>query len=348
MFKVAPWEFYLGNGYTFPDVINPVSANETYWGQELGETGDPTNWSGQTFKLDPNAGLKSVLAYLVSDPQPVEFPTGQEIWDTAVRLTSALWKSWYPFVPQSTLWNPSMSLSAYLWRPFAKVLCPDCNPADPFMPVDWKPGDDIPAGSYVPLKYKKDYDENGHWIGPDPATESTTTLLAANASTTPTDDTADAKKPAAKSGFLADAVQTLTEKFQTARSEKEAARAAADAKDTTDTSAGSTAAEKPAKETSDDSVTKPVVEAPAEATPAETTKSDAKATDDGTSTQKKWTFGGKHHKSDDSAQSSDTSSGAAADKPSESKKRTSGSSGSKTKAGAASNSSGGSDSGGSK
>jgi hypothetical protein len=261
-------------------------------------------------------------------------------------LTSALWKSWYPFVPQSTLWNPKMSLSAYLWRPFAKVLCPDCNPADPFMPVDWNPGDDIPAGSYVPPKYKKDYDENGHWIGPDPGTESTaTTLLAAAAPTTETDGTADAKKPA-KSGFLADAVQTLTQKFEAARSEKEAARAA-DGKEAAG-AAAETAAEKPAKETADDSSNKADVEAPAEATPAETTKSDAKATDDGTSTQKKWTFGGKHHKSDDSAQSSDNSSGAAADRPSESKKRTSGFGGGKTKAGAASNSSGGSDSGGSK
>ncbi len=346
MFKVAPWEFYLGDGYTFPEVINPVSANETYWGQELGETGDPTNWSGMTFKLDPNAGLKSVLDYLMSAPEPVELPTGKEIWDTTVRLTSALWKSFYPFVPQSTLWNPQMSISAYILRPFARVLCPDCNKADPFMPVEWSPGDDIPAGSYVPLRYKKNYDENGEWVGPLPESETTeSTLLAADASTTDTEGSADA----GKSDFVADAVQTLTKKFSVAPSEKESTLSTgeeqAPATDE-DTSKDTTpAAEKPAEEAAEGSAGKTETGTPAETKPAETAEPDVKAGDDGTRPAKKWRFGGKHPKSDDTAKASDTASGASTDKSSDSKKSASGSGGGKTSVGAGSSSGGGSDSG---
>lgn len=280
MFQVAPWEFYLGNGYTFPEVINPVSENETYWGQELGETGLPTNWSGETVLLDPNAGWNATWDYLLDDPEPVDFPTGKEIWDTTVRLTSALWKSWYPFVPQSTLWNPQMSLSAYVLRPFAKVLCPTCNPADPFMPVDWKPGDNIPPNSYVPPKYKKNYDENGHWIGDLPGETSTGSALLA-AKTTPAvetaveeptkDTSADAVKPAKKNDFLANAIQNLTDKFNQAKTD--------DTK--TDTvEAGATDTDKgEVKETPATEVT-PVAD-----------KTDDTSSDDTAKPAKKWSFG---------------------------------------------------------
>ncbi|TRW82376.1 hypothetical protein FK535_13365 [Mycolicibacterium sp. 018/SC-01/001] len=291
MFTVAPWEFYLGNGYTFPAVINPISDEETYWGQELGQTGDPTNWSGTTVKLDPNAGWEATWNYLLDTPEPVDFPTGKEIWDTTVRLTSALWKSWYPFVPQSTLWNPQMSISAYLWRPFARVLCADCNKADPFMPVDWKPGDDIPPNSYVPLKYKKDYDENGHWIGPTPTEDETSTsvgtaLLAAKttpevtaAVEDPAKDTSDTVKPAKKNDFLATAIQNLTDKFNQGKT---------DAADGTDAGKGEVG-QTPAPEVT------PVAD-----------KTDTASSGDDAKPTKKWTFG-KNRKDDTDTSSADTS-----------------------------------------
>jgi len=248
MFQVAPWEFYTGDGYTFPEVINPVSENETHWGQELGEDGKPAPWSEHTYLLDPNAGLKAVIDYLLSEPEDVEYPTGKELWDTTVRLTTALWKSWYPFVPQSTLWNPQMSLSAVLFRPFAKVLCPDCNPADPFMPTDWKPGDKVPKGSYVPPKYRDDYDADGNWIGGTPPTTDTTAktswldklfdkdakgtvsteVIGDTAGTDEaTDKTADTVKPGLKPNFLAETVQNLTQKFEQAAADRKAEREAA-------------------------------------------------------------------------------------------------------------------------
>ncbi|MEH3142370.1 MAG: hypothetical protein PGN37_19770 [Mycobacterium kyogaense] len=302
MFTVAPWEFYTGDGYTFPQVINPVSANETYWGQELGETGDPTNWSGTTVKLDPNAGWNATWDYLLNAPDPVDFPSGKEIWDTTVRLTSALWKSWYPFVPQSTLWNPQMSLSAYVLRPFAKVLCPDCNKADPFMPTDWNPGDDIPPNSYVPPKYKKNYDEDGHWIGPKPGEETSTatTLLAAKTTPEvtadveePTKDTsADAVKPAKKNDFLANAIQNLTDKFNQGKVADADKSEAGDKGDDKGTDQG--AATTPAPEV----------------TPVVDKTDDGKTSDDSAKPAKKWSFG-KDRKADTDA-SADTSKADAA------------------------------------
>lgn len=133
MFKVPAWAFYGPNGYTFPKIINPISDGEWAAGQELGEDGEEVAWSGQNVKLDPYAGLASVLDYLVSKPTKVEFPTLGRVITAFLRLGKALWDSWYPFVPQSTIWNPKMSLMAYLVRPFAPILCPSCNPKDPFL-----------------------------------------------------------------------------------------------------------------------------------------------------------------------------------------------------------------------
>ncbi len=332
MFTVAPWEFYLGNGYTFPEVINPISANETYWGQELGEDGLPTNWSGETVKLDPSAGWNATWDYLLNDPEPVDFPSGKEIWDTTVRLTSALWKSWYPFVPQSTLWNPQMSLSAYVLRPFAKVLCPTCNPADPFMPTDWKPGDDIPPNSYVPLKYKKNYGPDGKWIGDLPEEETSksvgTALLAAKttpevqtAVEEPVKDTsvADTVKPAKKNDFLANAIQNLTDKFNQGKLQD----AKTDTVKTDDTDADKgEVSQTPA----------PVV------TPVVDKTDDGKSSDDTAKPTKKWSFGNKDRKTDAAnaggagADSSDSS--APAKKAPKFGKRDAGAGGASAKAGA--------------
>ncbi len=149
MFKVPGWEFYDEDGYTFgEDGYTPqydqVSENEHYWGYELGEEGDQIAWYGQTVKLDPFASLKSLINYLMEDPEPLTFPTWDETVTAYQRFGEAINIMFNPFVPQSYIWNPRYSLSAYLFRPFAKVLCPSCNKYDPFMPVSWKPGDPIP------------------------------------------------------------------------------------------------------------------------------------------------------------------------------------------------------------
>jgi hypothetical protein len=143
MFTVGPWEFYQPGGYTFPTIFNPISVNEGEQGQELGETGEEVDWSGENVQLDPLEGWNSLMNYLQADPTEVTYPTVQEFAQAVIRLGTAYWDSWYPFVPQSYLWNPAYSISAYLWRPFAPFLCPSCNPEDPFLPP-------VPETSSVP------------------------------------------------------------------------------------------------------------------------------------------------------------------------------------------------------
>lgn len=150
MFRVGAWEFYFGDGYTFgPDgytpEYEPVGPGESYWGYEYGEYGDPVPWYGQTVKLDPLEGWKSLMDYLMDDPEEVTIPTFAESLAGYMKFMATLVTMYNPFVPQSYLWNPRYSASAYLLRPFAKVLCPQCNPYDPFMPVDWEPGDPYPT-----------------------------------------------------------------------------------------------------------------------------------------------------------------------------------------------------------
>ncbi len=259
MFTVGAWEFYSEMGYTFPEVINPVSDLEGYWGQELFDefgnpiSGLPTNWSEENFKLDPYEGWAAAIDYFVSTPQAVEFPTLKEIFDTTTRLITASIKSFYPFVPQSTLWNPSMSLSAYVLRPFAGLLCPDCNKIDPFMPVDWKVGDSVPAGSYVPPKLKDVYNEDGEYIGPPIEGDSPTTAMLASSESTDEDE-----ESTEKTDVFADAVQSLLSKFDLNKDEDESAT------DETETPA----AETPAEEEAPAAETPAEEEAPAEETPA--------------------------------------------------------------------------------
>ncbi len=92
----------------------------------------------------------SIKAYLTGTPEPVRIRTLRDAVQTYSRLAKALWNSFYPWVPTSLLWNPEYSPSAYLTRPIAPLLCPKCNPYDPYMPVDWEPGDPTAPGGYVP------------------------------------------------------------------------------------------------------------------------------------------------------------------------------------------------------
>jgi hypothetical protein len=77
MFKVPMWEFWDADGYTFPEVINPVSGEKPYW-------------SGVTVKLDPWEPVTSFVSYLMSDPGVVRFPTAYEFVTGFANLASAL------------------------------------------------------------------------------------------------------------------------------------------------------------------------------------------------------------------------------------------------------------------
>lgn len=159
MFRVSSLQLYT-TGYTFAEPLTPqyvpVTELEGEWGQYLPDQTftEPVPWYGQYVKLDPMEGVKSVINYLLSEPGQVTFPSLERVVSAYVNLAKSLWDSWYPFVPQSVLWNPAYSISAYITRPFAPLLCPNCNKYDPFMPVDWEPGDPIPPGGYVPPGYQ--------------------------------------------------------------------------------------------------------------------------------------------------------------------------------------------------
>ncbi|WP_283632446.1 PE-PPE domain-containing protein [Mycolicibacterium poriferae] len=192
MFKVMLWDLFAKDGYTFEGPItpeyNPVSDEETYWGQEMGQDGDPVEWYGETVYLEWFAESKSFWNHLISPPEGIKTPTIGDQLGAAVNLFEALMVTWYPFVPKSQLWNPNETAFAYLFRPFAKVLCPDCNEVDPFMPTDWEVGDDIPKGLYIPAKVEDLYDEDGKYIGPPVDS---------------TDEDADADADATSRSFLA-------------------------------------------------------------------------------------------------------------------------------------------------
>jgi len=96
MFRVPPWEFYTGDGYTFPTVINPVD-------------GQPTSWSGQTVKLDPLEPIQSVIDYLLNDPEEASFPTAYEIITALADLASALQTT-----EQLARWIPVSDIETFL------------------------------------------------------------------------------------------------------------------------------------------------------------------------------------------------------------------------------------------
>lgn len=155
MFKVPGPAFYSLDGYTFAEPLtptnNPVSDQEGQWNADLGQTGVPVPWYADNVKLDQFDSLKSVWNYLTGTPGKVVIPTVNEIVKTYGDFAKSLWNSWNPFVPQGVLWNPYYSVSAFILRPFAKALCPSCNPYDPFMPVGWVPGGWVPDNfTYVP------------------------------------------------------------------------------------------------------------------------------------------------------------------------------------------------------
>lgn len=141
MFLAPIWK--LNAGYQFPTIYNPVSDAEGAVGQEIeGSTGDEVAWSGAYVKLNPLDPAYAVINYLMADPatntpKPV---TGAEIMATLDRLGKAIALDFNPFVPMSYLLKgwPYTALTP-LFKPFLPVLCPQCNPVDPGLPVDTTP-----------------------------------------------------------------------------------------------------------------------------------------------------------------------------------------------------------------
>ncbi|OAN26380.1 PE-PPE domain-containing protein [Mycolicibacterium iranicum] len=170
MFKVMLWDLFSPNGFTFTDPItpqyNPISDTEAFWGQELGLTGDPVEWYGETIHLEPFAETASFWDHLNSTPEGIKTPTLKDQIDAFLNLADGLTTTWNPFVPKSYVWNPKMTPFAYLARPLAPLLCPTCNKVDPFMPEDWKVGLDVYPGAYIPPSVRDEYDpETGKYIG---------------------------------------------------------------------------------------------------------------------------------------------------------------------------------------
>ncbi|MBX7455176.1 hypothetical protein GR927_44960 [Mycolicibacterium sp. 3033] len=77
MFTVPMWKFYSPEGYTFGEVINPVD-------------GKPTEWSGQTVKLDRFEVIKSVADYFTGEPQAFKPVTMYDFVTASANLAAAL------------------------------------------------------------------------------------------------------------------------------------------------------------------------------------------------------------------------------------------------------------------
>lgn len=368
MFKVMIWDLYNPDGYTFDGPItppvNPVSENEGYWGQELGEDGEPVEWYGETVYLEPFAELTSFWEYLNAPPEGIETPTLSDHLSAAQNLFEALMVTWYPFVPKSQIWNPNETFFAYLVRPFAKILCPDCNEVDPFMPTDWEVGDDIPPGAYIPPSVSDDYDpETGEYIGPpiedasedaEDAPESQSMLASlfsteeAEATEEEVTDEAEAEEA---TDVVSTAVQNLREKFEQAPAAEEETPASEDVTE-------EVSDEVPAEEDVDDTASEAPVDTDVDAEEQSDGKTDSgadsdpkpEASDDASEDKDAADdakddakdsgeeAGGKHRKGDDSdSKKSESKSESKSDSKSDS------GSGSDKKSSASSNSGGGSD-----
>lgn len=137
MFQVSIWDLFTG--YTFPEVINPVSDAEGAAGEPIdGEEGEEVAWSGATVQINPLDSVYSVINYLLADPEEnaPEAVTLTELVETVSRLGAALWEDFYPFVPGSWLWKGyPYTLVTDLITPFVSILCPDCDPEHPEDPT---------------------------------------------------------------------------------------------------------------------------------------------------------------------------------------------------------------------
>ncbi|WP_141564369.1 hypothetical protein [Mycolicibacterium palauense] len=117
MFKVPMSELY--DGYTFPEVVNP-------------HTGEEMEWSEEHVQLDPAEPITSVWDYLVAPPSGVKTVSLQETFSTLAKLTKSIFDGFYPFVQNSEWYNDDQTSLAPLFRALAPVLCPTCDPDNPY------------------------------------------------------------------------------------------------------------------------------------------------------------------------------------------------------------------------
>ena len=157
MFLAPIWT--LASGYQFPELYNPVSDAEAYWGEEVPDSvGEKVPWSGASVKLDLFDPLKAVVNYLLADPtvntpKPVTVP---EISATLDRLGKALVLAFNPIVPRSFLlkgWPYTVLTPLFL--PLVPKFCPTCDPENPGGPpiteqVPPAASTATPAGAEVP------------------------------------------------------------------------------------------------------------------------------------------------------------------------------------------------------
>jgi len=138
MFRVPMSD--LMRGYVFPELNNPVSAEEGAAGEEIpGSEGDPVPWSGQAVQLNPMDPIYSVANYLFAPPEQnrPEQITLDEVVQSLVRFGEAMWLNFNPFPPGGFYWKGAgytFPLLTPLLKPFVKILCPSCDtehPEDP-------------------------------------------------------------------------------------------------------------------------------------------------------------------------------------------------------------------------
>jgi hypothetical protein len=124
MFQILPLLQMLSpGGYTFPTVIDPSGAVQGAFGFPGTGPGNTTAWSGTTVHLDPLAPITSVINSLMAPPSGITTVTPAQITKAATDLLQGLWIDFYPFVPNSEIFNPQNTILAYLFRPLAPILC---------------------------------------------------------------------------------------------------------------------------------------------------------------------------------------------------------------------------------
>ncbi len=202
MFTVPMWKFYSPEGYTFGEVINPVD-------------GKPTEWSGQTIKLDRFEVIKSVADYFTGEPEAFRPVTLYDFVTASANLAAALQVTGH--VPD---WLAVREIET-----FVKLFVP-------------KPEN--------PAVEDKDYPDNPtNWPGGAPETGtnlvSLDTLKLAKTDVQAPAETA-APKPAATTESVVDTVKKTVEQTpapETTEATEDTAEEAADtASETTDASGG--------------------------------------------------------------------------------------------------------------
>lgn len=122
MFKVPMSQLYAG--YQFPAAGEEGSTNPF--------TGEPVSWAGETPDLEPFGPFKSTWEYLTAPPTGIETVPLSDYFTVPLKLGKALFDSFYPFVQNSEWYNDDQTGLAPLFRALAPLLCPSCDPDNPY------------------------------------------------------------------------------------------------------------------------------------------------------------------------------------------------------------------------